>query len=149
MCPACATHLSLAAGFPGGLGGSFVRVACPVASCGSPLVAWVFSDHEVELMTPEEGLDAARHHAARRNPKVPVLRVLVSLAMGAVLTLLRMRAHPTQAVHTLMVGAVAFAAFFGALALLRRRRAARDGERLLGELPELPRALEPTTRAYR
>lgn len=148
-CPACGTHLSIGPELPGGLAGSFVRVTCPVASCARPLVAWAYQDHELELMSLEDGLEAARLHSARRHRPVPVMRILMSLAAGAVLTLLRMRAHPADAVRALLAGAAAALLFFAGLAWLRRRRAARDARLLLDELPELPRALEPTAQGYR
>lgn len=147
-CPACGAHLAIAE-LPGGLAGSFVRVICPVASCTRPLVAWVAQDDELELMTVDAGLEAARLHSARRRRRVPVLRILTSLSAGVALTLLRMRARPSDAVRALAIGATVTAVLLGVLAWLRHRRATRDAQRLLAELPALPRALEPVAQGYR
>lgn len=145
-CPKCDTELVVSPDFPNGISGALVRIDCPKTFCAAPLVARVSGnrDPDLELMTREEGIAAAREKmdVAPDRPPFVLLAIIVPVIILAIAFEITGPALTVLALATIVTTLV------GAF-VLRRRAIAHNTQSLLAALPHLPRALEQKPKGYR
>ena len=145
-CPKCDTELVVSTDFPSGISGALVRIDCPKSFCSAPLVARVSGnrDPDLELMTREEGIAAAREKmdGAPDRPPFVLLAIIVPIIIIAIVF------DVTGWPLTVLALATIVSTLAGAY-VLRRRAIAKNTQSLLDALPHLPRALEPKPKGYR